>query len=147
MTDETLDQLGAALSDLHRVLRRRAIQRTGRAALPDAQVEVLRLVQRQPGISVREAAERLGTAANTVSTLVGELTAAGLLRRDRDPADRRTVRLTLTDVAYERIAAYGQYRRELLATALDALDATDQERLRAAVPALCRLADRTAELP
>ncbi|WP_216592658.1 MarR family transcriptional regulator [Verrucosispora sioxanthis] len=67
MTDETLDQLGDALSDLHRVLRRRALQRTGRAALPDAQVEVLRLVQRQPGISVREAAARLGTAANTVS--------------------------------------------------------------------------------
>ncbi|MEV4712598.1 winged helix-turn-helix domain-containing protein [Micromonospora sp. NPDC049374] len=147
MTDETLDQLGAALSDLHRVLRRRAIQRTGRAALPDAQVEVLRLVQRQPGISVREAAERLGTAANTVSTLVGELTTAGLLRRDRDPADRRTVRLKLTDVAYERIAAYGQYRRELLAAALAGLDATDRERLRAAAPALSRLADRTTELP
>ncbi|MFF5215809.1 MarR family transcriptional regulator [Micromonospora sp. NPDC000442] len=147
MTDETLDQLGAALSDLHRVLRRRAIQRTGRAALPDAQVEVLRLVQRQPGISVRETAERLGTAANTVSTLVGELTTAGLLRRDRDPADRRTVRLKLTDVAYERIAAYGQYRRELLAAALAGLDATDRERLRAAAPALSRLADHAAELP
>ncbi|GIJ33257.1 MarR family transcriptional regulator [Micromonospora sediminimaris] len=147
MTDETLDQLGAALSDLHRVLRRRAIQRTGRAALPDAQVEVLRLVQRQPGISVREAAERLGTAANTVSTLVGELTTAGLLRRDRDPADRRTVRLELTEVAYERIAAYGQYRRELLAAALADLDATDRERLAAAVPALSRLADQAAELP
>ncbi|NGM16105.1 winged helix-turn-helix domain-containing protein [Verrucosispora sp. WMMA2044] len=147
MTDETLDQLGDALSDLHRVLRRRALQRTGRAALPDAQVEVLRLVQRQPGISVREAAARLGTAANTVSTLVGELTTAGLLRRDRDPADRRTVRLALTEVAYERIAAYGRYRRELLAAALADLDATDRERLRTAVPALSRLADHAAELP
>ncbi|MGC5053643.1 MarR family winged helix-turn-helix transcriptional regulator [Micromonospora sp. DT48] len=147
MTDETLDQLGAALSDLHRVLRRRAVQRTGRAALPDAQVEVLRLVQRQPGISVREAAERLGTAANTVSTLVGELTNAGLLHRNRDPADRRTARLELTELARERIAAYGQHRRELLAAALANLDAADRERLCAAVPALSRLADHAAELP
>ncbi|MFV2103722.1 MarR family transcriptional regulator [Micromonospora sp. LOL_024] len=145
MTEETLSQLGAALGDLHRVLRRRASQRTGRALLPDAQVEVLRLVQRQPGISVREAAERLGAAANTVSTIVGELTSAGLLRRDRDPADRRTVRLGLTEVARERIAAYGQHRREVLAAALAGLDAADREQLLAAVPALTRLADRAAE--
>ncbi|RIV36025.1 MarR family winged helix-turn-helix transcriptional regulator [Micromonospora radicis] len=145
MTDETLGELSTALGDLHRVLRRRASQRSGRVALPDAQVEVLRLVQRQPGISVREAAERLGTAANTVSTLVGELTAAGLLSRERDPADRRTVRLGLTDAARERITAYGQHRRDLLGAALAELDAGERERLLTAVPALARLADRVAQ--
>ncbi|QOC93318.1 MarR family winged helix-turn-helix transcriptional regulator [Micromonospora craniellae] len=145
MTEETLGQLSDALGDLHRVLRRTATQRTGRTALPDAQVEVLRLVQRQPGMSVREVAQRLGTAPNTVSTLVGELTAAGLLSRDRDPGDRRTVRLTLTDTTWERIAAYGQHRRDLLAAALAGLDAADRELLLAAAPALSRLADRAAE--
>ncbi|WP_341719242.1 MarR family transcriptional regulator [Micromonospora sp. FIMYZ51] len=144
MTDETLGELSTALGDLHRVLRRTASQRAGRVALPDAQAEVLRLVQRQPGISVREAAERLGTAANTVSTLVGELTTAGLLSRERDPADRRTVRLGLTEAARERIAAYGRHRRDLLATALAELDAADRERLLAAVPALSRLAAHAA---
>ncbi|MBL6275201.1 MarR family transcriptional regulator [Micromonospora fiedleri] len=144
MTEETLAELGAALGDLHRVLRRTASQRTGRVALPDAQVEVLRLVQRQPGISVREAAERLGTAPNTVSTLVGELTSAGLLSRERDPGDRRTVRLELTDAARDRTAAYGQHRSELLAAALAQLDAEDRERLLAATPALSRLADQVA---
>jgi DNA-binding MarR family transcriptional regulator len=142
VTDETVDQLSAALGDLHRVLRRAASQRAGRVALPDAQVEVLRLVQRQPGIGVREAAERLGTAPNTVSTLVGELTAAGLLHRERDPVDRRIVRLELTDAARERIAAYGRHRRELLDAALTELDDPDREALLAAVPALRRLADR-----
>ncbi|MBQ1074703.1 MarR family transcriptional regulator [Micromonospora sp. C31] len=142
MTDETVDQLGGALGDLHRVLRRAATQRVGRTALPDAQVEVLRLVQRHPGIGVREAAERLGTAPNTISTLVGELTAAGLLHRERDPADRRTIRLALTDAARERIAAYGRHRRDLLGAALAELDGPDRETLLAAAPALRRLADR-----
>ncbi|MER7331190.1 MULTISPECIES: MarR family transcriptional regulator [unclassified Micromonospora] len=142
MTEETVDQLGGALGDLHRVLRRAAIQRAGRVTLPDAQVEVLRLVQRQPGVGVREAAERLGTAANTVSTLVGELTSAGLLRRDRDPVDRRTVRLELTDAARERMAAYGRHRRDLLGAALADLDDADRKALLAAAPALRRLADR-----
>ncbi|MFV2113543.1 MarR family winged helix-turn-helix transcriptional regulator [Micromonospora sp. LOL_025] len=142
MTDETVDQFAGALGDLHRVLRRAATQRAGRTALPDAQVEVLRLVQRRPGTGVREAAERLGTAPNTISTLVGELTAAGLLRRERDPADRRTARLELTDAARERMAAYGRHRRDLLDAALAELDGPDREALLAAAPALRRLADR-----
>lgn len=142
MTDEMVDRLGGAVGELHRALRRRAVQRAGRVALPDAQVEVLRLVQRQPGVSVREAAERLGTAPNTVSTLVGELTGAGLLHRERDPADRRSVRLELTDAARERIAAYGRHRRELLTAALSELDEADRAAVLAAVPALDRLADR-----
>ncbi|MGS2616376.1 MarR family winged helix-turn-helix transcriptional regulator [Micromonospora sp. LZ34] len=145
MTDETLDRLGGALGELHRALRRRAIQRAGRVALPDAQVEVLRLVQRQPGVSVREAAERLRIAPNTVSTLVGELTGAGLLRRERDPADRRSVRLELTDAARERIAAYARHRRDLLSAALSELDGPEREAVLAAVPALGRLVDRVTE--
>ncbi|MFF0722768.1 MULTISPECIES: MarR family winged helix-turn-helix transcriptional regulator [unclassified Micromonospora] len=145
MTEETLGQLSGALGDLQRVLRRTAAQRTGRVALPDAQVEVLRLVQRQPGVSVREAAQRLGTAPNTVSTLVGELTTAGLLSRDRDPVDRRSVRLTLTATARERIAVHEQHRRDLLAAALSGLDTAERERLLAAAPALSRLADLAAE--
>ncbi|MEH1097809.1 MarR family winged helix-turn-helix transcriptional regulator [Micromonospora sp. CPCC 205561] len=144
MTDETVDQLGGALGDLHRMLRRAATQRAGRVALPDAQVEVLRLVQRWPGIGVREAAERLGTAPNTVSTLVGELTAAGLLCRERDPADRRTVRLELTVAARERMAAYGRHRRDLIGAALAELDGPDRDALLAAAPALRRLADTMA---
>lgn len=81
--------LGSALADLNRVLRRSTSRRTGRPPLSDAQVEVLRLVERWPEISVKETAERLHTAANTVSTLVGDLTGAGLLERDRDPDNRR----------------------------------------------------------
>lgn len=145
MTEETLGLLGGALGDLHRVLRRAATQRVGRVALPDAQVEVLLLVQRQPGIGVREAAERLGTASNTVSTLVGELTGAGLLRRERDPADRRSVRLDLTDTARDRISAYQRHRRDLLAGALAGLDDPDREQILAAAHALRRLADQVAD--
>ncbi|MEU6073295.1 MarR family transcriptional regulator [Micromonospora sp. NPDC047074] len=127
------------------MLRRAASQRAGSVALPDAQVEVLRLVERRPGIGVREAAERLGTAPNTVSTLVGELTTSGLLHRERDPADRRTVRLDLTDAARERIAAYGRHRHDLLTAALGALEGPDREALLTAAPALRRLADGLAE--
>lgn len=71
------DRLGAVISDVHRLLRRSANQRASRTALPDAQVELLLLIRAQPGISVKEAAGRLRTAPNTVSTLVRDLATAG----------------------------------------------------------------------
>ena len=50
----------------------------------DRSVEMLRLVGRQPGISVRAAATELGLAPNTASTLVSKLAADGLLIRTVD---------------------------------------------------------------
>ncbi|MEV4756789.1 MarR family transcriptional regulator [Micromonospora sp. NPDC049559] len=137
--------LAGALGDLHRVLRRSASRRAGRVPLPDAQVELLRLVERRPGVSVKEAAERLGTAANTVSTLIGELAGAGLLERERDPENRRVVRLRLTAAARDRIADYAAHRRDLLVAALDRLDAEARREVVRAAPGLRALADLVAE--
>ncbi|MBE1488956.1 MarR family transcriptional regulator [Plantactinospora soyae] len=137
--------LGSALADLNRVLRRSTSRRTGRPPLSDAQVEVLRLVERWPEISVKETAERLHTAANTVSTLVGDLTGAGLLERDRDPDNRRVVRLRLTPAARGRIGEYVAHRRDLLLDALDRLDDQARRDILRAAPHLHRLAGVLAD--
>ncbi|MFY1671741.1 MarR family winged helix-turn-helix transcriptional regulator [Plantactinospora sp. WMMB334] len=139
------EALGSAVADLHRVLRRATSRRTGRPPLPDAQVEVLRLVERSPGICVKETAERLRTAANTVSTLVGELAGAGLLERSRDPQNRRIVRLSLTPAAHLRIGEYVAHRRNLLLDALDRLDEPARRDIVRAAAQLHRLADLLAE--
>src|SRR5919199_208812 len=97
---------------------RRALRREGRRGLPGdplpaSQAELLRLVRLQPGIGVREAAQQLGVAANTVSTLVNQLVAAGLLSRGRDPVDGRAARLELTADARRRGALWGGARPAL----------------------------------
>ncbi|SCF07273.1 DNA-binding transcriptional regulator, MarR family [Micromonospora purpureochromogenes] len=138
-TDEGTARLGALVGELHRLLRRSATRRANRTVLPEAQVELLLLVRDHPGISGRETARRLGTAPNTVSTLVHDLTAAGLLARERDRADRRVVRLHLTEAARTRMADHARHRTDLLTTALAALDPADRAAVRAAVPALDRL--------
>ncbi|OBJ41388.1 MarR family transcriptional regulator [Mycolicibacterium mucogenicum] len=100
----------AATSDLstdlfHTVGRfRRQLRRTAGgsfAGVTQSQAELLRLVGRQPGISVREAAQELGLAANTASTLVSKLAADELLVRTVDPDDRRIGRLRLTEPAQQ----------------------------------------------
>ncbi|GAA4699250.1 MarR family winged helix-turn-helix transcriptional regulator [Phytohabitans rumicis] len=142
--DETAEELSFVLGRFHQVLRRAAVHRAGREMLPNAQVELLRLVEQRPGVSVKEAAEALRMAANTVSTLVGDLVDAGLLARTRAPEDRRSVRLDLTEAARERLAAYATHRRALVADALAQLDADARRDLARATPHLRRLADLVA---
>lgn len=138
--EETLAaDLSAAWGGARRRLRRGARAVVGGEPLRGAQVELLRLVEAQPGIGVGEAAGALHLAPNTVSTLVGGLVAQGLLERRRDPGDRRAARLELTAAARERMRRFRDERDRLLAAALAELDAEDVEALRASLPALERL--------
>ncbi|MCW3819379.1 MarR family transcriptional regulator [Micromonospora sp. DR5-3] len=135
-SEEGVARLGAVVGELHRLLRRSAAGRANREVLPEAQVELLLLVRAEPGISGKEAARRLGTAPNTVSTLVGDLADAGLLARERDPADRRVVRLRLTDAAQARMTDHAAHRSALLTEALAALDPAARNAVLGAVPQL-----------
>ena len=113
---------------------RRQVRRSGSgprigAGLPESQAELLRLVGRQPDISVRHAAAELGLAPNTASTLVSRLCSDGLLVRTVDQDDRRVGRLRLTESA-QRIADESRAgRRAALGAALARLDADQRERL------------------
>jgi DNA-binding MarR family transcriptional regulator len=130
---DTRTDLAAELFATVGRFRRQARRSGGRPAigtgLPESQAELLRLVGRQPDISVRQAAVELGLAANTASTLVSRLSTDGLLVRTVDPDDRRVGRLRLTEAA-QRIADESRAaRRAALVTALERLDPDQIERL------------------
>jgi DNA-binding MarR family transcriptional regulator len=134
-------ELLAAISQVRRAARRAARQAWEQEPLPPAHSELLRLAADRPGITVADAAHELRLAPNTVSTLVGKLTAAGLLRRSRGPQDARTALLTITDSARSRLAQYRDLRADLAGQALGRLSAADRRALAAALPALLRLAE------
>jgi DNA-binding MarR family transcriptional regulator len=134
----------AAVSAVRRTARQ-AVRKAWRdEPLPTAQSELLRLVAGRPGITVAEAARELRLAPNTVSTLVGRLADQGLLGRERAPADARSVRLSVTHRARQRIADWRDLRADLAQQAMAGLTAAERQRLADAVPALLRLAERLA---
>jgi DNA-binding MarR family transcriptional regulator len=135
----------AAISAVRRVTRRAARSAWRAELLPPAQSELLRLAAARPRISVAEAAHELRLAPNTVSTLVGRLTAAGLLGRTRAASDGRSVELTVTGSGALRIAEWRDLRADLAGQALDRLTAGDRQALADAVPALLRFAAKLAE--
>ena len=139
------ERLLIAVLGVRRVVRRRVRAELGGPHLPGSQVELLRVVHRNPGIGVAAAARELNLAGNSVSTLVNVLTEAGMLHREIDPADRRAARLQLTDQARERIAAWRSARTGLVSAALAELSEEDTAAIRAALPALGRLTELLKE--
>jgi DNA-binding MarR family transcriptional regulator len=138
-TVDLVSELFDVVGRFRRQLRRSAGPGFGATGLTQAQAELLRLVGRQPGISVREAAAELGLVANTASTLVTKLTSDGLLVRSVDADDRRVGRLRLTAPA-QRIADESRAaRRETLAAVLGQLDADRIDRLESGLRVLAEV--------
>ena len=139
-------ELLSAVGAVRRVARRAVRNSLTAQPLPPARSELLRLAARRPGISVAEAAHEMSLAPNSVSTMVSQLAADGLLRRGRASSDGRTVRLTPTSAGTERIAQLQDIRSDLAGRALGRLGEADRQAIRAAIPALTRLAEQMEAL-
>ena len=105
-----------------RQLRRSAGRGLDSGRLTESQSELLWLVGRRPGISVRLAAAELGLVPNTASTLVSKLVAKGLLIRTVDQTDRRACQLRLAEPTQQIVDASRATRRALMSEVLDELD-------------------------
>ena len=130
------DELMSTVVALRRLVRRRVRSVVPGPPLRGAQMELLRVIEQQPGIGIAPAARVLQLAANTVSTLVDQLIDLGMLIRDTDPDDRRAAQLRLTEAATQRLAAGRQARAELMAGVVAGLSVAEREALAQALPAL-----------
>jgi DNA-binding MarR family transcriptional regulator len=139
-------ELLAAMGAIRRVTRRAVRNAAHAEPLPPARSELLRLAARRPGLSVAEAAHELRLAPNSVSTMVSQLAADGLLSRGRATGDGRMIRLTVTEKGAARVAQWRDVRVEMTGRALDTLTEADRQSIRLALPALARLAERMEEL-
>jgi DNA-binding MarR family transcriptional regulator len=133
-------ELAKVLSRVGRGLRYHTRAARESLDITHSEGDLLRLVDRRPGIRVNDAAAELGIASNSVSTLVRQLTRAGLLERAADPLDGRAACLRLTASAAEWVTQLGSAREQTIERALSSLDEEDRQQLEAAIPAIKRLA-------
>lgn len=140
VSDSFPEELADALVRIQRLVRRRLRGGLTGPRLRGAEVELLRLVESRPGIGISDAARELHLAGNSVSTLVNQLVREGYLLRETDPADRRAARLLLTGAAGKRLEDWRRRRAELVGRHVSRLDEADRAALRAALPALRKLA-------
>ncbi|WP_221322342.1 MarR family winged helix-turn-helix transcriptional regulator [Actinoplanes sp. L3-i22] len=139
MTDDAVALMHLA-HQLHRSLDRRLQGDFVHPKPPEAQIVALWQVRASPGMTVRELAAELQMQPNNASALVTAMVKNGLLTREPDQQDRRVVRLHVTEEARGRIDEVQDLFSGYLDAALGDLDEDEQSAVRAAIPALTRIA-------
>ncbi|HEY1605100.1 MAG TPA: MarR family transcriptional regulator [Allosphingosinicella sp.] len=105
---ERPDPIAARLQTLATRLLRRARAADAQSGLGSAQYSALAALHAEAPLALAALARREAVSHVTMSRVVASLAEAGLVRREPDPADRRSRRLSLTPegrATYERICA------------------------------------------
>jgi DNA-binding MarR family transcriptional regulator len=103
-----------------------------------SQVFALHELDTDRPLSQQELADRLGLEKSTVSRLVAELERAGLLVRERDPANRRLYQLRITDAGRELHARIGSEWRHRQAGWMADMTSAEKHALYRGLTALIR---------
>jgi DNA-binding MarR family transcriptional regulator len=123
----------ATVAPVMRHLVAHARRRRTWSELTYQQYNVLRMIDTLGPQPQAEVARRLLVTAPVVTRLASTLAGLGLVERNADPKDRRTVLLTLTPTGRRRARAM---RRDLLAAARELLEPIPEERRGAVSQAL-----------
>lgn len=120
-------------------LRRFGEKEAGLSRLPHSEIEVLRVVEEQPGSTVSDIARNLNLQSSNVSTTVRHLVDRGLLEKRTDPADGRSFRLHQTEQAQRNNQLIDNMWVDGIQRLLAGMDPDDAATLVGAAPLLARL--------
>lgn len=139
-------RLAALISPLRRSLLALGRERDDLPDLPDAQIEIIRLVLADGPQSPAGIAEALGASRSAVSNLLAAMERAGLVSRHPNPHDRRGIEVRATGLARDHFAKFDAATSAVTAAAMASLDNADQAAILNALPALERITEHlTAE--
>jgi DNA-binding MarR family transcriptional regulator len=137
--------LTEAVTRLRRALRSSIRTDYPWETLPMAQVELLQVLGEHSPVRISDLAARRRLAPSTVSGLIGQMIAAGLVTREVDSADRRASVVTLTGAGRAKLDAWTTAHERRIDAALAALDDSSRAAITRALPALFQLAEQLDE--
>jgi DNA-binding MarR family transcriptional regulator len=124
------DQLVGRITDMASAMRRlfeirpSAEERSAWLSLTAHQLEALAVLE-EGSLTMGEFCERLDIAESAGTALSDRLVARGMASRETDDADRRVVRLSLSDEARAMVERFRELKRRRIADALSVLDSED----------------------
>jgi DNA-binding MarR family transcriptional regulator len=124
--DSSLVEIGETGHAIRRAFDRRAAA----LGVTRAQWRVLARLSRYPGLRQVDLAEHLDVEPITLCRIVDRLEEAGLVERQRDPADRRAWRVLLTDKADPIVEKLRHLAAQLAADVFQGFSAKEIEAMR-----------------
>lgn len=132
---ETARDLRAVLEDLE-LLWEREVSVDSPVVVSVSQLRVLYVLERTPGLNLRELGEAIGSAPSALSRLCARLEAMGFVRRAPSAVSGREIELHLTGHATAYLAKLREERERALAQLLESVPAPRFKPLTEGVAAL-----------
>jgi len=131
----------AAYPVIHQACRQRGVTAPGRGpTISPHQATILSHLDRREGVTLTELAQAMEVALPTMSLTVTRLETEGLVRRERDAADRRRTALRLTAAGERLRLAASLLDPDRVRTLLDSMTPEERSAGVAGVLALARAA-------
>ncbi|MFI9333007.1 MarR family winged helix-turn-helix transcriptional regulator [Kitasatospora sp. NPDC052868] len=131
---DTTAELADAMTRAIKRIRRRTGERLEPYGITPGQGRALRALAHAPGcelpgraMRLSDLADRLHIAPRSATTVVDALEEAGLVERTPDPADRRAVRIVLTEAGRSAVERIGQVRHEVAQEYFGQVSPADQD--------------------
>lgn len=127
MNDHEIRQVRTQMRMLHRRLRREVVPVPG---LSRTALQVLGAIERlADGAQPRQVGDELRLASSNVAAALRELERAGFVRSERDPDDRRRIRLSVTPRGAAVVADFRNERDTWFGQAVEALLSAEEQRV------------------
>jgi MarR family transcriptional regulator, transcriptional regulator for hemolysin len=136
-----MKDLAWQISETSHALRRFYNRRVAEVGVTRAQWRVIATLGHHPGMKQVELADRLDVEPISACRIIDRLEEAGLVERQRDPADRRAWRLSLTDKAEPIRERLRELAEEM---SLEAFAGMSDEELQTMRDSLARVRDNIA---
>lgn len=138
LAPDTVDagRLRLAIARLARELRRHTV-----AGLTPTQISTLASIERRGPLRLGDLAAYEGITPSTLTRPVAALEERGFLERSTDPEDARSSVVAVTEAGHGLLATIREETTTLLRERLELLTSDQRKALRAALPALERLAE------
>lgn len=98
---EQAEKIARLLFEINKNIHREVAREIERFGITVPQFYVLRILDKEPNLSVSEISQRAGLTNSTISGIVDRLEKEGLVARARDARDRRVVYVHLTQKTKE----------------------------------------------
>lgn len=124
-----MQNIGYMLADNSRLLRRAFDERMRSLGVTGPQARLLLTLSRESGQNQGFYADKLEVEPITLCRMVDRLEEAGMVARERDPADRRAWRINMTPKAEADVAALTSAVEELVEEVLGGFSSQERSQL------------------
>lgn len=141
-------RIAVGLSKIGLAMKQEAFSSAGGSGLSPTQAQILTMLASTgaPGARASDLATWLAVSLPTVSDSVRALVEKGLVAKQTDDSDRRAARLVLTDAGKKKAAVAAGWP-DFLASAVDAMDSSEQEVFLAGLVKMIRTLQERGQIP